>query len=162
MGTDARIAHYGPASTYANFRGRIYVCSRANRHQAGYLQTRRSPYTDLSPAHFLNYCSKRPFIALPSIFANTKAVLAKEGSTLLTMDTFGCLTAYPLNGIRRDMDILNCTVLGIATSIVLISILHLLSSSMRRRSKSPGWPGIQQKVLLRRKATLARGRNRLI
>jgi hypothetical protein len=39
---------YGPASTYAIFRGRIYVCSRANCHQTGCLQTRRSPYTALS------------------------------------------------------------------------------------------------------------------
>jgi hypothetical protein len=45
LGADARINHYGPASTYANYRGRIYVCSRAMLVIIRVLAKRRSPYT---------------------------------------------------------------------------------------------------------------------
>jgi len=47
LGADARITHYGPASTYANYRGRIYVCSRAMSDINSLLAMRRSPYTDI-------------------------------------------------------------------------------------------------------------------
>ena len=46
LGADARIAHYGPASTYADYRGRIYVRSRATLAFSNLLAMRRSPYTD--------------------------------------------------------------------------------------------------------------------
>ena len=45
MGAGARITHYGPASTCANYRGRIYVCSRAISVINTLLAMRRGPYT---------------------------------------------------------------------------------------------------------------------
>jgi hypothetical protein len=45
LGADARITHYGPASTYADYRGRIYVSSRATFALSNLLAMRRSPYT---------------------------------------------------------------------------------------------------------------------
>ena len=53
LGADARIAHYGPASTYANYRGRIYVRSRAMSDINRVLAKRRSPYTDVSGNYWL-------------------------------------------------------------------------------------------------------------
>ena len=65
LGADARIAHYGPASTYANYRGRIYVRSRAMAVINSVLAMRRSPYTDISEPSgihqsILMSCSMRP------------------------------------------------------------------------------------------------------
>ena len=45
LGADARITHYGPASTYADSRGRIYVRSRAMLAFNNSLAMGRSPYT---------------------------------------------------------------------------------------------------------------------
>ena len=55
MGADARIAHYGPASTYANYRGRIYVRSRAMAVINRVLAMRRSPYTDIVVEELQSY-----------------------------------------------------------------------------------------------------------
>jgi hypothetical protein len=46
LSADARITHYGSASTCTDHIGRIFVCSRTSSTVSRLLATRRSPHTD--------------------------------------------------------------------------------------------------------------------